>query len=121
MTGYTLEQNVGDDSQLDPVGSFAAEGRSEQVLPSLAAVAGPRFDLVVIDGNHDGRYLARELEQLRRLLRAGGLLVVDDVDASTWRLVAETFDQAAASDAFAELGRDGPVGVLRHVAESALL
>jgi predicted O-methyltransferase YrrM len=114
ITGYTLERNVGDDSELDPAETHAAEQRCEQVLPNLAAVVGRRFDLVLIDGNHDGRYLTRELEQVRRLLRPHGLLVVDDVDETEWRLVAETFDCAAASGGFDELGRDGRIGVLRH-------
>lgn len=113
MTGYTLEQNTGDESDPDPVVSFEAERRSEQVLPNLAARMARSFDLVFIDGNHDGRYLEREIDPIRRLLRPGGLMVIDDVDTETWRMVGDIFDRLAGDDAFEEVGRDGRVGLLR--------
>ena len=113
VTGYTLEQNTGDDDWSAPADSVEAERRPEQVLPNLAALTGSAFDVVVIDGNHDSAYLARELEHLERLLRPGGLLVIDDVDPSAWPQVAATFDDLAAGGRFEELGRDGRVGVLR--------
>ncbi|MDQ4072512.1 MAG: class I SAM-dependent methyltransferase, partial [Actinomycetota bacterium] len=111
LSGYTLEQNVGDD-HLEPVERFEAEQRPERVLPSLAELIGPRFDIVLIDGNHDGRYLARELEQVGRLLAPAGLLVVDDVDERNWQAVHDTFARVAEGEAFEELGRAGRVGVL---------
>jgi len=113
ITGYTLEQNVNEEYEPDPVASYQAERRPEHVLRTLAAWTDERFDLVFIDGNHDGRYLAREIAQLRQLLRPSGLLIVDDVDEAAWRMVAEIFDRLTADEAFEELGRDGRLGILR--------
>lgn len=113
IIGYTLEQTVGDDNELEPARAVLAEQRPEQVLRALADLAPRRFRIVVIDGNHDARYLERELEQVRRLLSPGGLLVLDDVDETTWDIVAAVFDRLAEGDAFEELGRDGRLGVLR--------
>lgn len=113
LTGYTLEQNTGDDSEEDPVQRFEAERRPEQLLPSLVT-AGLAFDLVFIDGNHDGRYLARELEQVRRLLRPGALVAIDDVDEAVWPMVVEVFEGLAGQGDYDELGRDDRIGVLRY-------
>ena len=113
ITGYTLEQNVNEEYELDPAVSYEAERRPEHVLRSLAAWTGKPFDVVFIDGNHDGRYLEREIAQLRQLLRPSGLLILDDVDEAAWRMVAEIFDRLASDEAFEELGRDGRLGVLR--------
>ena len=113
ITGYTLEQNVNEEYELDPVVSYEDERRPEYVLRSLAAWTGRPFDLVFIDGNHDGRYLEREIAELRELLRPSGLFVLDDVDEVAWRMVAGIFDRLAAEEAFEELGRDGRLGILR--------
>lgn len=113
ISGYTLEQGVGDDNALEPARAVEAEQRSEQVLRSLGDLASRRFRLILIDGNHDARYLERELEQVRRLLSPGGLLVLDDVDEATWDLVAAIFDRLAGEGDFEELGRDGRLGILR--------
>lgn len=113
IDGYTLEQTVGDDNELEPARAVQAEQRPEQVLRSLGELAGRRFGLILIDGNHDARYLERELEQVRRLLSPGGLLVLDDVDEAAWELVAAIFERLAEGDAFEELGRDGRLGILR--------
>jgi predicted O-methyltransferase YrrM len=78
---------------------------------------GP-FDLVVVDGNHEGAYLSRELGRLARLLRTGGLLVVDDVEVGPWDDVVDAFEAATSTGTLREIGRDGRMGVLQAVTAS---
>lgn len=54
ITGYTLEQNVGE----DPAARRRREERCEFVLANLVSLTGQRFDVVLIDGNHEGAYQA---------------------------------------------------------------
>lgn len=114
VTGYSLEQNLGDDPTSELLSHVLGEQACERVLLNLATVAGHRFDLVLLDGNHTADYLEREMAALRGLLRPGALLVIDDVDADNWNGVVEVYDRAtAAGQSFEEVGRQGRVGVLR--------
>ncbi len=125
IAGYTLEHALGElPERAGPdyarlwavdVGSAARAPRSGFVLRNLAQVAPGRIDLAVIDGNHEGGYLQRELLELRRLLVPGALVVVDDVHPGVWNGVVDAFERTAQdpSGEFAELGRDGRVGVLK--------
>ncbi|MGH2929069.1 MAG: class I SAM-dependent methyltransferase, partial [Solirubrobacteraceae bacterium] len=83
ICGYTLDKCFSNDGVVfdgyDPAARWVAEAAPENVLPGLA-VAGPRFDAVFVDGNHDAAYLRRELRETTRLLETGGVLVLDDVD-----------------------------------------
>ncbi|HEY7152191.1 MAG TPA: class I SAM-dependent methyltransferase [Solirubrobacterales bacterium] len=120
IPGYTLEQNLGDTPGEHATETVLAERACEGVLRSLeTANVGP-FDLAVVDGNHEAAYLSRELELLTRLLRPGGLLVVDDVEVGAWDDVVEAFDAALASSpgTLREIGRDGRMGMLEVAAAS---
>jgi len=117
ITGYSLEQNLGDDPTLDPLAHLVSEQACERVLENLATVTGERFQLVLLDGNHEAEYLAREMIALRGLLAPGAVLVIDDVEVGAWDAVVEVFERVAAEeDEFEELGRNGRVGVLRFKA-----
>lgn len=114
ITGYSLEQNLGDDPTADPLTHILREQACERVLDNLATVAGERFDLVLLDGNHAAEYLGREMAALRGLLHPGAVLVIDDVNADSWDGVVEVYDRASGGDEpFEELGRKGRVGALR--------
>lgn len=85
----------------------------EDTLPDLERL-GQRFDLAVIDGNHDTAYLRRELEVVVRMLEDGGLLILDDV-SHAYQGIRELFDELVAGDAWPlrKVGRDERLGVLR--------
>ena len=111
VTAYSLEQSLGDVPESGP--DVRAERRGEHALRNLAITAPGRIDVAVMDGNHDGVYLERELKEVHRLLLPGSIVVVDDVEDS-WPGVLATFNRvASAGTGFAELGRDGRVGVLQ--------
>ena len=115
VTGYSLERNVANDGR-DYAGGFAADAFSTEAscanaLPHLARIAPAGFDFAVMDGNHDGTYLRRELREVATLLRPGGVLVLDDV-SSEWFEIERVYADLDAP-AFEKLGTDGRVGVLR--------
>ena len=107
ITGYTLERTDEALTEAGYLGSIACEN----VLPALHELLGESFDLVLIDGNHDRDYLAREIAAIRSLLADNGLLVFDD--AKDWPSVAEVFRQTAAAGDFVHVGEDDRVGILR--------
>jgi predicted O-methyltransferase YrrM len=107
ITGYTLERSEEAASEADHQRGLACEN----VLGNLAALWGARFDFVLIDGNHDPGYLAREIAAIRGLLYQGGLIVVDDL--TDWPGVGEVFRQTAQANGWTQVGDDERVGILQ--------
>lgn len=92
----------------------ALEGMAcENALASLGRVAPRRFDLVLLDGNHEEEHLERELAAVRDLLADDGVVVFDDVDEATFAGIVRVFERALADESFAGLGQDGRVGLLQ--------
>jgi hypothetical protein len=83
MIGYSLEKSVSNDgiamAGYDPIAAFSDEGACENQMQAMQKIAPGRFDFALLDGNHHGEYFARELEVADRLLKRGGLLLLDDI------------------------------------------
>lgn len=114
LTGYSLEKNISNDGQVDsgydPLVNWKNEHGCTQQLELLASLAPKRFDLCLIDGNHDAEYLRRELGQIAQLLRPGGLLVLDDV-SSGWPAIQSVFEQFSSRE-FEKILADGRIALL---------
>jgi hypothetical protein len=65
--------------------------RSETAVSEFAAQS---IDLLHIDGNHDRDAVVRDVELFVPKVRAGGVIVIDDV---SWSSVRETFEDLRAS------------------------
>lgn len=98
------------------VGTFADQPAGEHALANLERL-GQRFDIAMVDGNHDANYVRGELETLARILDEGALLVLDDVANDHTQLPA-LFEEVVADGSwpFEEAGRDGRLGILRRMA-----
>ena len=130
ITGFTRERNMPDDGyvwqEAAPPSAMSAEAAAsalgghaacENVLPNLARLLPGQFDLVLLDGNHEGGYLREELRDVDVLLRPDGLLVLDDVGVDFWDDLRDLFDELASGDrGYARLDHDGRVGVLARAA-----
>jgi predicted O-methyltransferase YrrM len=119
LTGYSLEKCISNDGVnlgYDPYANSANEHAPANQLPHLAALCGRVFDLVIIDGNHDPEYLKREISVIDRLLKPGGMLAIDDINAGWPALqkVVQTYDQKK----FIDLGTDGRIALLAKFAEA---
>ena len=71
-------------------------GPFERTLPTVIDSEGP-FDVVFLDGHHDGAALVDQFRRLRPCLRPGGVFIVDDIRWSkgmhaAWRELAEADD-----------------------------
>lgn len=114
LTGYSLEKNTSNNGEVfagyDPVANWSSERACTQQLALLGALSPARFDLCLMDGNHDAEYLGRELEHVYGLLRPGGLLVLDDV-AEAWPEIQSAF-RAISPDRFRTVVADGRIGIL---------
>ncbi len=125
LTGYSLEKSVADDGRdystpyayLKADNVYSSEPSCENQLENLAKLCPSTFDFALIDGNHEGNYLSRELEFMSRLLRPGGYLFLDDV-STTWFEIERVFENAARTGVYEKLGSDGRVGVLKKLPAS---
>lgn len=98
-------------------------GDSRKVLPTLPADA---FDIVYIDGNHEGQYVLSDAVMAWQLLKDGGLLIFDDyrLDLRVGRPFPAQHLPGPAIDAFVsiyaediEVLHDGYQKILRkHIA-----
>jgi Methyltransferase domain len=107
LTGYSLERSpIG---VTNPEATFDHEFSCENQLPQLARLMSGRFDFAVIDGNHDGPYLTREIAAIDHLLKPDGLFVLDDVD---WDSVGGVY-RTLETQCHDRLATDGRVGLAR--------
>jgi predicted O-methyltransferase YrrM len=60
-------------------GAILLQGNSLELLPKIVEQA-MKFDLVLIDGDHNYYTVSRELAYLDRLVRNDGLVMIDDYD-----------------------------------------
>lgn len=115
LTGYTLEKNISSDGHVsgsyDPVVEVEHEHSCENQLDILDRMGGFKFHFCVIDGNHDPVYLRREIDSVDRLLKPGGILILDDV-SRRWRDLQRVY-QSIEPSKYDDLGTDGRVGILR--------
>ncbi len=114
LTGFTLEKNASNDgvkitSDYDPAVEYGAELSCENQLSLLSRLMPSAFDFIVIDGNHEAHYLSRETALAHRLLRTGGVMVMDDVD---WTSLGDVY-RGLDPDLFEDLGFDRRVGLAR--------
>jgi predicted O-methyltransferase YrrM len=118
--GYSCEKSISNDGKsfadaagkdYDPFAAFGEEVACEQQLLNLSRTSANQFDFAVLDGNHDGNYLGREVELIRKLLKPAGLLILDDVTGS-WEDIKQKFVELQ-SKGWQPLGTDGRVGILR--------
>jgi hypothetical protein len=127
IAGFSREKSVRDDGLVcgphpaftAPVQtvreSLATDAACENVLPNLVRLLAGRFDLVMLDGNHEVSYLREELGDVRRLLRDHGLLVLDDLDGALWAEIAAVFTELSAGGGYRQAGFDGRVGLLERL------
>ena len=113
VPGYTLEHSLSDFDAATFAAEYPDRLACENVLVSLERLCGRRFDLVVLDGDHEEGYLAREVAAVRCLLDESGIVVFDDVTEGYWEGVAKVVRYALDDDSFVELGRDGRVAILQ--------
>jgi hypothetical protein len=119
--GYSTNKTISNDgitfvgqngAEYDPYSNFNAEQSCEDTLANLALLSSGRFDFAVVDGNHEGSHLKREVALLAPLLRHDGLLILDDVSDS-WIEIKEEYGSLLASG-WKAVGADGRVGILQR-------
>ncbi|MDB5290899.1 MAG: hypothetical protein JWL69_2140 [Phycisphaerales bacterium] len=119
LTGYSLEKSISNDgkaytSDYDPATNFATEVSCEDQITWLGRIAPQRFDFAMMDGNHEGSYLRREIKALDDLLAPGGMLILDDLN---WSEVSEVF-MSAIGGGYRQVAGDGRVGILQKPSAS---
>lgn len=114
LTGFSMEKNASNDGvkitpDYDPSVEFGTEMSCEDQLPMLSRLMPNTFDFVVIDGNHEAHYLSKETALASRLLKSGGIIVMDDVD---WASLGDVY-RGLDKTLFEDLGFDGRVGLAK--------
>lgn len=128
ITGFTRGKSLRDDGLIWPedavptavstdvaLAALGADAACQQVLPNLARFMPGRFDVAVLDGNHEADYLRRELGDVGQLLRDGGLLVLDDVIEEFWPELTAVFEGLTnGGQGYVRVAQDRRVGLLRR-------
>lgn len=90
-------------------GNITETGRADQVRKLKAdswrafSLLSPGFDLIYIDGDHEGRHVLEDAIQSFRTLNAGGILIFDDYRNPS---PSTSHPPAPAIDAFLQLWGD---------------
>jgi len=115
IAGYSGRKSISNDGVVfdgyDPQKEFANECACENSLQNLNALCSAAFDVVLMDGNHEASYLAGEIQAVLPLLKRGGFVVLDDVNAA-WAEIREVFSRITAFG-LEPVGSDGRVGLAR--------
>jgi hypothetical protein len=89
ITGYSLEKSISNDGNFietgyDPFKEFEFENAPQNSILNLQKIQTNFIDLMIIDGNHEAKYLKSEIEKSKALLKLGGYIVLDDIDPENW-------------------------------------
>ncbi len=118
LIGYSLEKNISDGANTEHDGSMFRNGSIypsfENTLQNLELFSEQKYDLALIDGNHESTYLSREIDHIYHLLKKNGLLILDDI-SDYWenRAQLKSIYDNADEKRFIKVGTDGRVGILR--------
>jgi Methyltransferase domain len=119
--GYSINKTLSNDgiafvgengTEYDPYSRFRSEQSCEDTLSNLCASSEERFDFAVVDGNQ-GDHLRRETAILRRLIRPGGILILDDVSDS-WSEIKAEYETLRSTGGWRAVAADGRVGLLQR-------
>jgi predicted O-methyltransferase YrrM len=121
VAGYSGRKSVSNDGTVfegyDPAKEFSNEFACEESLRNIGQLCPRSFDFVCHDGNHEATYLLNEIKQVLPLLRKGGFVVLDDVNA-WWAEIRDVFLNLS-SLGLEPVGTDGRVGIARLLSEYA--
>jgi hypothetical protein len=114
IAGYSGQKSISNDGivyspEYDPAAMFKEECACEDSLRNLTQLAKAKFDIALIDGNHDGNYLSKEIDRVNQLLKDDALLILDDVEPS-WAEIREVFN-TIESHGMRREAADGRIGI----------
>lgn len=116
ISGYSTAKSISNDGvtfgDYDPADAYAAEAACENCFSSLARLGLGSFHIALIDGNHEGDYVAKELRALAPLLADGAILIMDDVNGA-WDEIAALFT-SLEQFGFTPGATDGRVGLATY-------
>jgi hypothetical protein len=110
ICAYSLDRRANETK----VGVVPDEPAAENALESLARL-GQRFDVAMLDGNHNGGYVRRELEVLVPMLSPGALVILDDV-SDHFPDVRDLFEEVATDSSWPleRIRQSAHIGFLRR-------
>lgn len=125
IVGYSLWKSVSNDGlnytgTYDPILNFEEEDSLEFQLENLSGLLHGQIDFIVLDGNHNHKYLLEELNHVNKLLKYNGLVIIDDVHED-WAAIKETFELISHGNQFTKFDFDGRIGILRKIEDTECL
>lgn len=91
--------------------AFCLQGNSLEVLPKMVS-QGMKFDVVLLDGDHNYHTVSKELEHLEALTHPHSLVVIDDYDGrwaekDLWYSEREGYEDVKAATPKVETEKHG--------------
>lgn len=115
ISGYSGKKSISNDGvnfgDYDPAREFKNEFACEDVIPQLERMIPHRFNVAMLDGNHEADYLVAELKDVRPLLAPNGFVVLDDVNEN-WSEIRDIY-RHGIDFGYEPVGTDGRVGILQ--------
>ena len=116
IVGYSLGKSVSNDGvnyddMYDPAEGYGREFACENVIENIEMVFGRCVDMALVDGNHEASYLRSEIGAIGKVMRPGGVVILDDVDEA-WVELKDVYTGLQVGG-WLDLGTDGRVGLLQ--------
>ncbi len=118
VQGYSLEKSFSNDgvdfdNNYNPKDNYSKEFAAENQLEHLLTLSRNNYDFIIIDGNHNAKYLEKEIALAKELLSPEGLVILDDVDQN-WPSIEDVFKNSN-SLGFRQILNDGRIGIMEKL------
>lgn len=119
LTGFSLSQNLMDDagvfyhSELNYKDYPDSHVAPTNILKNLKDI-GTQFNFILIDGNHEEKYLYEEIHLCTEILDKNGLLILDDIN-NGWDDINRVFKKLFADKRFEFLASNDRIGIFKKV------
>lgn len=113
VDAFSLEKNLKNDGGVLYISDtgIQIENGCSHALNNFAKIATNKFDICMIDGNHESGYLFNEINSALPLMKLGGFIVLDDI--LYWEDVKIVFNKLQTEKNFRLITSNERIGIIR--------
>jgi len=113
IDAFSLEKNLKNDGGVlytKELGMQNEIGCSHS-LKNIAKITDKKFDVCIIDGNHESEYLSEEIKYAIDIMKDGSFIVLDDI--LYWEDVKRVFDKWQTDKNFKLIASSDRIGIIK--------